>query len=85
MAVLKFNPLQDHCVGVLGVERNGIIVGDPPSGLSLVSTEEFESKWLFAGIVLKRIGARQELLPAQKPAKRDRALPCIRDSGEPVA
>jgi hypothetical protein len=53
VAVLKFNALQDHCVAVLGVETNRVMVGDPLSGLSTCSTEEFEDKWQFVGIVLK--------------------------------
>lgn len=57
VAVIKFNTLLDHCVAVLGVEDNRVAVGDPLNGLSLVSTEEFERQWLFAGIVLKRVAA----------------------------
>lgn len=55
VAILKFNALQDHCVAILGVETNGIVVGDPLSGLSTISNEEFENKWQFVGIVLKRV------------------------------
>jgi hypothetical protein len=54
VAVVKFNALQDHCVTVLGVETNLVLVGDPLNGLTLMPAEEFESKWLFVGIVLKR-------------------------------
>ena len=71
VAVLKFNTLQDHCVAILGVETNGVLVGDPLDGLRLVPTEEFESKWLFAGIVMKRVTERPEMLRTQKPARRD--------------
>jgi hypothetical protein len=55
VAVMKFNTLQDHCVAVFGVQPNGILVGDPLSGLSVVPVEEFENKWMFVGIVLKRV------------------------------
>jgi predicted double-glycine peptidase len=55
VAVMKFNALQDHCVAVLGIETNRVIVADPLTGLSLMPTEEFESKWLYVGIVLKRV------------------------------
>ncbi|HWH67755.1 MAG TPA: cysteine peptidase family C39 domain-containing protein [Candidatus Sulfotelmatobacter sp.] len=55
VAVLKFNALQDHCVTVLGVETNRVIIGDPLSGLALLSTEEFENKWQYVGVVLKRV------------------------------
>ncbi len=54
VAVMKFNALQDHCVAILGVETNCVLVGDPLSGLSASSIEDFEEKWLFVGIVLKR-------------------------------
>ena len=55
VAVVKFNALQDHCVTILAVETNGIVVGDPLSGLSVLPNEEFESRWLFVGVVLKRM------------------------------
>ena len=57
VAVLKFNTLQDHCVTILGVETNRVLVGDPLSGLAWMPAEEFESKWLFVGIVLRRVTA----------------------------
>jgi predicted double-glycine peptidase len=56
VAVMKFNALQDHCVAILGVHTNGILVADPLSGLSVVPAEEFENKWMFVGIVLKKVG-----------------------------
>jgi len=56
VAVMKFNALQDHCVAIFGVHTNGILVADPLSGLSVVPAEEFENKWMFVGIVLKRVG-----------------------------
>lgn len=54
VAVMKFNALQDHCVAILGVETNRVLVGDPLSGLSSCSIEEFEEKWLYVGVVLRR-------------------------------
>jgi predicted double-glycine peptidase len=56
IAVMKFNALQEHCVAIFGIQTNGILVADPLSGLSVVSAEEFENKWTFVGIVLKRVG-----------------------------
>ena len=53
VAVMKFNALQDHCVAILGVETNRVLVGDPLSGFGSCSIEDFEEKWLFVGIVLK--------------------------------
>jgi predicted double-glycine peptidase len=57
VAVMKFNTLQYHCVAILGVETNRVLVGDPLSGLSPCSIAEFEEKWLFAGIVPRRTSA----------------------------
>lgn len=56
VAILKFNALQDHCVTIFGVQTNGVSVADPLTGLSIVPNEEFEEKWQFVGIVLKRVG-----------------------------
>jgi predicted double-glycine peptidase len=54
VAVMQFNTLQDHCVAILGVETNRVLLGDPLSGLNSSSIEEFEDKWQFVGIVVKR-------------------------------
>jgi predicted double-glycine peptidase len=56
IAVIKFNAFQDHCVAIFGIQTNGILVADPLSGLTVVPAEEFENKWTFVGIVLKRVG-----------------------------
>jgi predicted double-glycine peptidase len=56
VAVMKFNALQDHCVTIFEVHANGILVADPLSGLSVVPEDEFENKWMFVGIVFKRVG-----------------------------
>ena len=53
VAVLRFNALQNHCVTILGIQTNCVLVGDPLNGLTLMPTDEFENKWLFVGIVLK--------------------------------
>jgi predicted double-glycine peptidase len=54
VAVMQFNALQDHCVAILGVETNRVLIGDPLSGLNSMSIEEFENKWQFVGIVVRR-------------------------------
>jgi hypothetical protein len=56
VAILKFNALQDHCVTIFGVQTNGVSVADPLTGLNIVPKQEFEEKWQFVGIVLKRVG-----------------------------
>jgi hypothetical protein len=58
VAILRFNALQDHCVTIFGVQTNGVSVADPLTGLNIVPNEEFEEKWQFVGIVLKRVGPR---------------------------
>ncbi len=35
----------------LGVQTNGVVVGDPLTGLNVIPEEEFENNWLFVGIV----------------------------------
>ena len=59
VAVMEFNSLQDHCVTIMGMETNRILVGDPLLGLTSVSSEEFESKWLHAGIELRRVSPQK--------------------------
>jgi ABC-type bacteriocin/lantibiotic exporter with double-glycine peptidase domain len=61
IAVVKFNLMLDHCVTVLGVEDSHVLVGDPLTGLATLSAQEFESKWQFVGVVLKRTPPGREL------------------------
>jgi len=44
----------DHYVTVLEVSDDGVTVGDPLLGLTKLSRAEFEDKWRFVGVVLKR-------------------------------
>ncbi|HLH56637.1 MAG TPA: cysteine peptidase family C39 domain-containing protein [Verrucomicrobiae bacterium] len=54
VAVMNFNALQDHCVAVLDVQADRVMVGDPLSGLTSLSLKEFEDKWQFSGVVIHR-------------------------------
>jgi hypothetical protein len=54
MAVVKYNLLLDHYVTVLEVNDSEVIVGDPLNGLTKLSYAEFNEKWRFEGVVLKR-------------------------------
>jgi len=54
LAVVKSAFLSDHCVAVLEVLDNTIIIADPVSGKMSLSYEQFEDIWRFSGIVLKR-------------------------------
>jgi predicted double-glycine peptidase len=54
LAVIKYNLIVDHWVTVLEVTESQVVIGDPLGGLQRISYEEFEKKWRFEGIVLKR-------------------------------
>jgi hypothetical protein len=61
IAVVKFNTLQDHCVTVLDVQDHQVAVGDPLSGLTTLSVDEFMGKWLLTGVVLRRVSTGAEI------------------------
>ena len=54
LAVIKFGFMVDHYVTVLEITDSEVVVGDPLSGLDKMSYEEFQQKWCFVGVVLKR-------------------------------
>ena len=54
LAVIKYSFWVDHYVTVLEVKDEEIVAGDPFHGLRRFSRDEFERKWRFVGIVLKR-------------------------------
>lgn len=54
LAVVKFGFMVDHFVTVLEVTDSEVIIGDPLNGLDRMSYQEFQQKWRFVGIVLKR-------------------------------
>lgn len=54
LAVVKFNFLVDHFVTVLEVTKQEVVVGDPLNGKVTLSWAEFEDKWRFIGVVLRR-------------------------------
>lgn len=58
LVVVKDAFLSDHCVAVLEVSDETILVADPAVGRQLMSHEQFEEVWRFTGIVLKRDAAR---------------------------
>lgn len=59
LAIIRDAFLLDHCVAVLDVSDDRILVGDPLAGLRITSREEFERIWRFCGIVLDRNSAEQ--------------------------
>lgn len=67
LAVVKNAFLQDHCVTVLGVSDETVTIGDPVTGLTAMSHDQFRTTWRFSGIVLRR-----DLTPPRQPeAERD--------------
>jgi predicted double-glycine peptidase len=56
LAVIKYNFWVDHYVTILEVRDAEILVGDPFHGLRTFTRDEFEKKWRFVGVVLKRNG-----------------------------
>ncbi|MCW5553606.1 MAG: hypothetical protein KIS67_15780 [Verrucomicrobiae bacterium] len=54
LAVIKFSFMLDHYVTVLEVTDAQVIVGDPLKGKAAFTHEEFEQKWRFVGVTLRR-------------------------------
>lgn len=50
LAVVKDSLLSDHCVAVLEVGDDYIILADPARGKEILTYEEFEQVWRFSGI-----------------------------------
>ncbi len=54
LAVVKDAFLQDHCVAVLDVSEQAVIVADPVTGMTSIPREQFREIWRFSGVVLTR-------------------------------
>jgi len=54
LAVIKYSFMLDHYVAVLEVTQDQIVVGDPMRGKISLAREEFERRWRFVGVVLRR-------------------------------
>jgi hypothetical protein len=54
LAVVKLNFFLDHYVTVFEVMDDQVIVGDPLTGRTKLSRQEFEQRWRFVGVVLTR-------------------------------
>lgn len=54
LAVVKSAFMTDHCIAVLEVLDDAIIVADPAWGKKALTYKQFEEIWRFSGIVLKR-------------------------------
>jgi len=54
LAVIKYSFWVDHFVTVLKVNGDQVVVGDPLSGRTIYTREDFAKVWRFTGIVLSR-------------------------------
>lgn len=57
LAVVKFSFMLDHYVTILAVNDDQVVVGDPLSGKTILSREEFARRWRYVGVVLRRAPA----------------------------
>lgn len=64
LAVVKDAFLLDHCVAVLEVSDQMVVIADPVAGKQYMSHEQFEKIWRFCGIVLERDSAWGHRQPA---------------------
>ena len=54
LVIVKDHFLADHCVVVLEVGADSVIVADPVRGKEILSREAFAGMWRYSGIALKR-------------------------------
>lgn len=54
LAVVKESFFTDHCVAVLEVYDNHLLIADPTTGLKEMSFQAFAKIWRFSGITIKR-------------------------------
>jgi hypothetical protein len=54
LAVIKYGFWVDHYVTILSVTDTNVLVGDPLSGLTSCSCDDFGKMWRYSGIVLER-------------------------------
>jgi predicted double-glycine peptidase len=54
LAVIKHSFMLDHYVTVLEFTDDQVVVGDPMKGKVAVSRAEFEKRWRFVGVTLRR-------------------------------
>lgn len=54
LAVIKYSFMLDHYVTVLELTDDHVVVGDPLKGKEAIAREEFEKRWRFVGVVLRR-------------------------------
>ncbi|MFA5422515.1 MAG: cysteine peptidase family C39 domain-containing protein [Phycisphaerae bacterium] len=61
LVVIKDHFLSDHCIAVLDVTKDRVIVADPVSGICVLTHEYFAEKWRFSGIAIKHTVPQTEM------------------------
>jgi hypothetical protein len=65
LAVTRYGMFEDHYLTVLRMDDQGLIVGDPSSGLAHYTRAQFERIWRRTGIQMNRVSpSRMARLPA---------------------
>lgn len=59
LAVVKDRFLNDHCVAVLEVDDESVLIADPASGKHIISHEKFAQIWRFSGIAIRKNADKQ--------------------------
>ncbi len=54
LVVIKDHFLSDHCIAVLEVSDDYVVVADPVRGKCVISREKFADEWRFSGIAIRR-------------------------------
>jgi predicted double-glycine peptidase len=54
LVIVKDHFLSDHCIVVLEVRDDSIVVADPVRGKEIISRQSFENMWRFSGITINR-------------------------------
>lgn len=58
LAIVKDAFMLDHCVAILDVGEESVVIGDPVLGRRKMSHKQFEKMWRFYGIVMQRPAAQ---------------------------
>jgi predicted double-glycine peptidase len=53
LVTVKDTFLSDHCVAVIGITDDHVIIADPIDGKRIITRDEFKSMWRCSGIVLE--------------------------------
>ncbi len=54
LVILKESLLKDHCVAILAVRKHTVVLADPVTGREEISIGQFQQRWRYSGISMKR-------------------------------